>query len=261
VIADRNKTEITRLVTAAVMRYFDEHGCKPLETEVPICDGWVADVAGVINPTQTELVELKLIKRRPRYRDYSEAAQQEQRAWYDEVKQAQKLMTVLCEVKTSRSDFRGDKKWELRIPANLAYLAIPKDLPVSMDEIPLAWGVLEYLPASDSIRCIRVPAVNEVTTEQQLSITLQVAVRRDHHTRYERHREFQKQMVKAHNEDISRTRVSVALRAMTSVVTGKCGPVPHDSVEGALEYHGIKHVTEYDMDKLRKLWKIAEVKP
>lgn len=250
-MTDRNKTEITRVVTAAAVRYLDERGCKPVETEVPIDLGWVADIAGVLNPTMTELIELKLLKRKPRY------SHPDYQAWHELAKDAQKLMTVLVEVKTSRADFRGDRKWVLPIPTNLAYVAIPKDLAVGMDEMPANWGVLEYWESTDCVRCLRVPGVGAVTTEQQLSVVLQVAIRRDHDTRYERIRKFRREILTSQNENVSRTRVNTAMRAMSSIVHGKYG-----SLEAALEYHGIKHLAEYDMLGLRKLWAIApEVQP
>lgn len=99
------------------------------------------------------------------------------------------------------------------------------------------------LPRSNDYRC---------TAEQQLGVIHEIAVRRDHHTRYERHREFQKAQRAATNESISRTRVIHALCAMLSIVRGRYG-----SIENALSYHGIKHVPMGHMEELRKLWAIA----
>jgi hypothetical protein len=212
---DRNKTELTRAVTAAAVRYLDERGFKPIETEVPICDSWVADVAGVISPTMTELVELKLLRRKPGYRNHGYDE------WWKEAKKTQRLMTMLVEVKTSRADFRGDRKWTMPLPTNLAYVAIPKDLAIGMDEMPANWGVLEYSEKADCMRCLRPPAVAEVTIEQQLSVVVDIAVRRDHDTRYERIRKFRKEIISSQNESISRTRVMTAMRAMLSIIRGK----------------------------------------
>ncbi|HEV7674426.1 MAG TPA: hypothetical protein VGQ12_07845 [Candidatus Angelobacter sp.] len=250
-IDDRNKTGITKAVTAAAVRYLDERGCKPIETEVTIGDAWVADVAGVVVPTQTELIALKLLKRRPNYRHT------EYQAWYRLAAGMQKLMTVLVEVKTSRSDFRGDKKWARPIPTNLAYLAFPRGLSIGIDEVPRGWGMLEYSEDSDCVKCYRVPIIVETTTEAQLSVIHNIAVRRDHLTRYESERRFRREMVANRNEDVSRTRVATAIRAVMAVVNGHSmsGRIPHSSVEEALKYHGIKHVSGWDMEQLEKLWR------
>lgn len=256
-IEDRNKSDMTKLVTAAAYRYLDERGFKPVETEVPICDGWIADLAGVINPTQTELQELKILTPKPRWKHPAHAQ------WCEDAKNAQKLMTCLVEVKTSMSDFRGDKKWtwlSKEFPVNLAYLAIPSALRVDRHQFPLNWGVLEYSESRDLVKCIQIPEVWEAPTEQQLSVVLNVAIRRDHHTRYERERGFRREMVANRNEDVSRTRVATAIRAVMAVVNGHSmsGRIPHASVQEALQYHGIKHVSGWDMEQLEKLWSKAD---
>jgi hypothetical protein len=250
-IEDRNKTVITCSVASAAVRYLEERGAKPLETEVPVCEVWVADVAAVLSPTVTELVALKFIKRRPKGDD-----EKGRREWWDAAKRVQRLMTALVEVKTSVGDFHGDKKWSLPIPVNIAYTAIPKDLDIRLDEIPSAWGVLEYSAVTECVRLARVPVVQNVSVEQQLQVVLQIAVRRDHHTRYERMREFRRGIVITRNAEVSRTRTLDAMRAMMSIVEGK-----HGSVEGALEWNGIKHIPSYALVELRKLWACTEAAP
>jgi len=244
-IEDRNKTVITRKVTAAAACYLEWRGCKPLETEVAICEGWVADVAGILNPTLTELVGLKFIKRRPKWQD----GETVYRDWWDASKQVQQLMTALVEVKTSRVDFQGDKKWSLGIPVNIAYLAVPEELGIRDDELPAGWGLLEYSAITEIVRLKRVPIIQKVTVKQQRDVILEIAIRRDHHTRYQRMREFRRKAAIVNNADISRTRVSNAMRAMMSIIEGKYG-----SVEAALAWHGIKHIFEGDRAQLQKLW-------
>jgi hypothetical protein len=69
-MADRNKTELTQNVTRIASLWLNRKGFKPVETEVCVewrhKKAWIADVAGVIAPTQTELIDLKLIRRPPR---------------------------------------------------------------------------------------------------------------------------------------------------------------------------------------------------
>lgn len=259
-ILDRNKSELTHKVTAAVHNYLDERGFKPLETEVPICDGWVADLAGVISPTQTELQGLKLLPSKPHWKNNNEDIE----AWYALAKQRQRLMTCLVEVKTSISDFRSDRKWNWpsdKFPVNLAYLAIPNTLPIERRDFPLSWGVLEYSETRNSIRCIQVPEIWTVPIEQHLSVILDVGIRCDHRVRYAGIREQRKQEAIYRNEDVSRTRMSNAIRAVMAVVSGHSwnGKLPHVSVEDALLHHGIKHVSAMDMEYLHKLWKTVSV--
>jgi len=189
-------------------------------------------------------VALKFIKRRPKW-----DKENEYRDWWEAAKKAQKLMTVLVEVKASCGDFRSDKKWSLPVPVNVAYVAIPNDLDIRLEEIPAAWGVLEYGAVADGVRLGRLPVIQNVTTEQQLEVVFQIAVRRDHHTRYARIREFRRGVVIQQNAYISRTRTLDAMRAMTSIVEGK-----HGSVDGALQWHGIKRLPDYCRAELDKLW-------
>jgi hypothetical protein len=215
-----------------------------VETEVSICTGWVADIAAILDPTITELLRMKLINHQPKHTD-----EVGYRQWREAAKHVQRLMTVLVEVKTSRSDFRRDIKWSIPIPADIAYLAIPKELEVRFEEIPEPWGVLKYSGFTDGARLARPPTPQKTTVEQQLEIAVQIAIRRDHHTRYARLREFRRGLVIARNAEISRDRGLAAMRAMISIVQAE-----HGSIEATLEWHGIKHLPAFVMSELRRLW-------
>lgn len=244
-VDDRNKTEMTKQVTSAAINYLDERGCKPVETEVPVDRGWVADVASVVDPTVTELIALGLIERSPG--GWGDPRRAE---WAQDAQQAQRLLTALVEVKISRSDFCGDRKWMLPIPVNLAYIAIPNDLKLAPAEIPAGWGLLVL--HGDCVRLQQKPQVQNVSTERQLSVVLQVAIRRDHNTRYQRLRELQRREVDRRSSERSITRVMQAFRVIESIVNGK-----HESVERALEYHGVRNIPKYYLPELEKLWSIA----
>lgn len=245
---DLNKTDITKDVTEAAVNWLDCHGFKPVETEVRVADGWIADLAGVIEPTQTELQDLRLIRRKPRWKATNQA---ERDKWYAEADELQSLMTVIVEVKTSVSDFRGDRKWTLEAPANLAYLAIPADMASVSDELrPRGWGVLEY--AGGSIRCTAVPVVKGSTIEQQRDLIHQVAVRRDHSTRYERLRVLAKEQRSHQNEYTNTHRLSQVLNAMLAVTEGQ-----HANAKECLERYGIKSLPFYTLQAVEKLYGIA----
>lgn len=245
---DRNKTELTHKITAAVYRYLDERGCKPIETEVPIAVGWVADLAGLLCPTVTELVELKLLKRKPKWN------QPGYEKWWEAAKERQSAIgaaTVLVEVKASDGDFKNDKKWAMALPAQLCYVAVPQGLHVN-SHLQNPWGILRYYEGGDILRCERPPELVPITIEQKFDTALQIAIRRDNQTRYSAHREFVKGIRIERNKEVSRDRVSKILHGMISVVKGE-----HGSALAALEYHGVRHVPNYLTRKLDELWGVG----
>lgn len=245
-IEDRNKTDLTKSITRAVISYLDDRGCKPIETEVPVEPGWIADVATVITPTRTELADLKLIKRAPRWNDPTRSE------WLKQSKELLQLMTILVEVKSSKSDLCNDRKWKVAPPTNLAYLAIPTDLLLlAHAEVNPGWGILVH--GTDYVRIDRAPVIRTVTTEQQLAVVHEIALRRDHDTRHERLRDLQKRFRNDQNEYISRTRITSALWAMKAVVRGEYG-----SAKDCLERHGITSVPAGLMEGIEKLYAVAK---
>lgn len=178
---DRNKTALTHRVTAVATAYLDGLGCKPVETEVPVAPGWVADVASYWYPTKTECKKLQLDRR-------------VQGLLLDEGCSGEGLAvrlfghgpwTVLVEVKTSRADFAGDAKFARAKPANLCFLAYPHGV-LTKEDLPEGWEGLEC--SSDGSKLLRVirswqpPAA--VHIGQTLDFVAQVGIRRDHRTRH-----------------------------------------------------------------------------
>lgn len=256
-LLDRNKTSTTHDVTAAVMRYLDDQGFKPVETEVPVAESWIADIAGVIVPTQTEAINMKLCPRKPSY-GYRRSRDMEYRRRYDAVVAESDArfallpspITALVEVKTNRADFTKDKKWSLPAPTNLCYLAVPSGL-LSPPSYPEGWTVLSVSESGD-VRAVQRGILHSIPAEQQLQTILSIAVRRDHQTRYARLREFQKVERREQAERTSLMRFSYAVRAVAKIVRGEC-----ESVDDALRCHAIKGLTRSDMETLQELWCIA----
>lgn len=242
---DQNKTEITKQITSATCFWLDERGCKPVETEVSVALGWIADIASVICPSNTELQELKLIRRAPKW---SKRAERE--AWEAEVAAMACMMTVIVEVKTSRGDFLGDKKWNAPPLADLSWIAAPSGL-IAESERPQGWGILEHSGGRDCMISRCAPQIRMTTAEQQRNLIHAVACRRDNHTRYEHVNRIRKQYAEENKQRESLTRVKDAMRAALSVAHGEYG-----SVEGALEAHRIKlrSIGELEMLKLTRLW-------
>jgi hypothetical protein len=244
---DRNKSELTHEVTSAVAAWMDERGFKPVETEVYVERGWVADLAGVIVPTQTELIDLKLLRPRPTWKRPTD----EHAAWKAEYDAIDRTMTALVEVKTSRSDFVGDRKWKLPIPTDLAFLAVPSGM-VKEEEWPTGWGILSY--SNGSVRRLRTPTPTVTTISQQFSVVLEIAVRRDHHTRYARLREQQRERRISDAEAKSIRRASDIARAFLQIARAE-----HNSVEEVLGRNNIKNLGGFVMEQLENLWGVAQV--
>ena len=247
---DQNKTEITKQITAAACFWLDERGVKPVETEVTVMDGWIADIAGVLCPTETELQTLKLIRRKPSWKK----SEEDRQAWQVEASVLNRMMTVVVEVKTSRGDFRGDKKWEWEPPADLCWLAVPAGL-IAETEKPKGWGILEYSDKRDCMISRCVPEIRTTTAERQRNLIHAVACRRDNHTRYEHINRLRKEYRDEDKRRESLTRVKDAMRAALSIARGE-----HGSVEGALEYHHIKLRSLYELEimGLTALWGVAK---
>jgi hypothetical protein len=177
-VSDLNKTKLTEETTDAAMKWLATNGFEPIQKEVTVKDGWIADIAGVIRPTQTEILALKLMHRCPRWNSINHLAQSEWRASIDSMKR--QPYTMLTEVKTSRSDFRKDHKWDLVMPTNLAYLAVPEGL-ISEEEWPTNWGILEY-QHDGTVICRRNACLTPVSTEAQRDVIFEISQRLLHTT-------------------------------------------------------------------------------
>src|SRR5438132_4894673 len=97
---DRNKTQTTREITAAVITWLDYHGFKPVETEVTVTRGWQADIAGVIDCTEGEAIALHLAPRKPNWRMSDERYQAMREAFESAYRGLPSPTTALIEVKT-----------------------------------------------------------------------------------------------------------------------------------------------------------------
>ncbi len=173
---DANKTPLTHRVTALAAAYLDGIGCKPVETEVPVASGYVVDVGGIWSPTPTEIKRLGMspaVKKR-----------------IGDVENVLRLvghgpLAVIAEVKTTRPDFLGDRKWLLPPPAHLCCLAYPSSI-LKPDELPKGWYGLETSAEGTRIRKVHRPMnwPHPMHPGLLLDFVVAVAVRRDHRTRY-----------------------------------------------------------------------------
>lgn len=266
--ADRNKTKLTHDITRAAHQWLDNHGFKPVETEVGMPwmnvneKGWIADLAGVIVPTQTELIEMKMIPRPPRY-EYgknsegkNEQYKERRDDWKALYKALDRMMTCLVEVKASRSDFRGDRKWKMTPPTDLAYIAMPPGI-VKKEEWPDGWGILEL--RGSIVAQLRTPTPRFAGRDEHFHVVYQLALACDHRVRYAEIRAQQKAQRADDAMRIAIDRIDKVIAAVHDIAAGhlQWTDEPLTSVEEAFRSHGIRNARDADLTKLAKLFKIA----
>lgn len=222
---DRNKSELTIAITKNAALWLDGKGFKPVETEVPVENGWIADVAGVCCPTQTEMIDLKIIQRPPRYRGSSWAQagskyEIDYKAWREKYNTIPQPLTALVEVKTSRGDYMGDRKWSSEWPTNLCYVAMPEGM-IEPQYWPPCWGVILFSQNGSVVRKVHAPAaIKPLSIEKQMWTIHSLAVARDHQTRYARLRELSRAQRIRDGEAKSIGRISAAIRLVVKVAAG-----------------------------------------
>ncbi len=193
---DRNKTNLTHKITALVCSYLDILGCKPIETEVPLSDGTIADIASFTYPTMTELKKSKLLKRIIGDEVFGDS----KKATLFDYRYGG-ILTVAIEVKTSLPDFKKDlgRKYDPKkgthIPAHLCYLAMPKSLIEKIEGIEFwrSWGLITCSNKGEKILKVESPwYINPLHPYEIIDLIAQVAIRRDHRTRYRAMRDWLK---------------------------------------------------------------------
>lgn len=247
---DRNKTPLTHDVTTAAIMWLDDHGFKPTETEVQVASGWIADLASVIHPTRSESSILRLVRRKPPYsRDGSRQIE-----WESVYQGIPKPLTAIVEVKTTRADFRKERtiKWAACRVADLQFIAMPEGM-IPDHEWPASWSVL--LMREDKTIKFVPSAPMFVSVQQRLNVVTQIAMRRDHHTRYERLRAQNRTERDRINDGKTLTRWSTTFRVVSIVMRGgKDRHWRYTSVEDVLKTNNVRGLSADAMSTLHALW-------
>lgn len=253
-IADRNKTSLTHVVTAASRDWLSAHGFKPVETEVCVGRRWIADLGALLIPTQTELIQLRLLRRAPQW---SLQGSEAYRLWEQERAALMRYMCCIVEVKTTRSDYRHDHKWTKLIPTDLAFLAVPKGL-LSEAEWPVGWGILEW----DEVHGIRyrrvaTPSAQEADTQRDFVCSL--AMRQFNQINYELLRDQEKVRRLERAKELPVARMYDAMRAMQDILTGRYllhvrDKTPADFVSLVLSCYGIRNLPQSLLTELEAVW-------
>lgn len=232
---DKNKTPLTHRVTAMAVAYLDGLGCKPVETEVPVAPGWVADVASYWYPTLTEAKRMQLNKR---VANVGELFDWPRVFGYGP-------FSVLVEVKTTKQDFARDRKWSCPPPAHFCFVAYPRGM-IDEGELPQGWHGLETSADGTQLKKVS-PAHCNVHPQHPgilLDFIANVGIRRDHRTRYAAERAW----IKAANTEDRKTqkqyRAAKLLDNLANWLRGT-GRGAHESFEQMLKDAGIKALPKY----------------
>ncbi|MCK4624344.1 MAG: hypothetical protein KAV00_03465 [Phycisphaerae bacterium] len=246
---DKNKTPLTHRITAVAVDHLDRMGFKPVETEVPVAGKWIADVASFIYPTPTEAKKLKLIS----------GGLQE----YREIDfRYGPLLTALVEVKISRSDFTKDEQRKFNNPhppAHLCYLAYPTGL-LDKEEIPRGWIGLAM--SKNGERLMKVHRTWAIKVYPQhpgdvANFIAQVAIRRDHRTRYKALRELRRAYNARETNDRKVARIHDIIRALLEALTGESAHADKTLTE-ILRWFGFDKLPDYLQKQVATLEEIRK---
>lgn len=189
---DQNKTGLTHRITALAAAYLDGIGCKPVETEVPVAPGWIADVASFAYPTPTEVKRAKLLHR---------VADTEIQTAHQYLFRHGTPLTVLVEVKVTKQDFEKDVERKFQqTPANLCYIAHPNSLDIWLDPRVNKWGRIVCSDDGSRILRVRGPWAQPQAPGDMVDFIASVAIRRDHRTS----KAFLRDMLKSYRARLDR---------------------------------------------------------
>ena len=256
---DKNKTCATHRATAVAAAYLDLRGFKPIETEVPVFDGWVADLASYVYPSNTELEKLKIVgKKQTRYGhiiDTDAAARFENMC-------GQGPFTALVEVKVTKGDYKNDIAFKFGgrvFPAHFCYLAYPKGL---VEKPPKGWIGLVL-----NERCDRITKVDKSNwiyggchaqhPGSIIDLIANVGIRRHHRT----HGTAMRAFVKSYNADETKAKRSYTIHSSLKIIEEYLFGDGEKQLDEMLAYHNvrsamsekwIKEIAEKIKNKIRK---------
>lgn len=247
---DKNKTPLTHKITAVAVEHLDRMGFKPVETEVPVAGGWVADLASFIYPTPTEAKKLKLISG-THSQEYSEI-----RFIYGP------MLTAIVEVKISRSDLAKDTERKFNCPyppAHLCYLAYPTGL-LKEEEIPRGWIGLAMSKAGERLVKVCRPWAMKVYPQHPGDVAdfiAQVAIRRDHRTRHKALRELRRAHNAKQTNDHRVAKTYNVIRALFAALTNESFYIDKTLPE-ILQNFGFANLPDYVQKQVDRLEKIRQ---
>ncbi len=190
---DRNKSTLTHKLTALAAGHLSVMGCKPIETEVQVSPGWIADVAGFTYPTMTEAKRGKLLKKTMVANPFLNGLGWSRGNYFAYEYLAKRHLfplTAVVEVKISKADLKKDieRKFSTTV-ANMNYIIIPQAMHGIAEELldegtgyRHKWAFI--IAANDGGRIIKsdIPQIQPTSAGETLDIVAQIAIRRCHRT-------------------------------------------------------------------------------
>ena len=193
---DRNKSPLTHVATATTAMWLDGIGCKPIESEVPMPNGTIADLAALWEPTHTEAKRSRLFKDVCTDAICRECTDNMTYVY----RQLGGTLTISVEVKVSRADFQKDfgRKYAdagnqptLRTPTHFLIVAAPAS--VVEKKTMLSCGVLTLSECGTRVVKWRGPWMPSPVFPGEIeNVIRNIAIRRDHVTRYAASRRMMK---------------------------------------------------------------------
>ena len=259
---DRNKSSITCAITNAAIEHLRVIGVKAIETEVPIAERWVADIAGIWSPTPTECLRAKLLPPRKMIDvqhtweggSFTRKEDDPEQKWHERYSKFPGCMTIVHEVKTSYSDFIRDTKFERPPVADIQILSYLKGC-VPEHRLPKNWWLWEHT-AGGRIKIKPEPNINYVDFEKKFWLTSSIAERQHNRT----FRKWQSETQKKYRlQDTLRTsahRIRAIAKVILEVAKGEKNP--EEVLNYYFNYDDLEHNKDYILPSLKEIHGIAK---
>lgn len=263
-----NQTQEHDEIKLLAQGWFLEHGFKPVEFEVPVVSGWIADLAGIIVPTATELQNLKLITRfkEPKFdrelwdnKEATIAHGMERgnlyRQWRENAESMMNISTMLCEVKISTADYRKDIITKFnKTPASMNFLAYPKGL-IKPENIPTGWFGLERI-GEERLK-FHVGTLYKKTYEEMFVTVFALSQRLHNKNQYANISKVMKEERHKRSEMQVNYKIDKVISILTDTLTWRRDDVEETMTE-RLRVYGVKKVSGYNIETLEKIRQILK---
>lgn len=253
---DSNKTAATHRATATASYYLALRGYKPIETEVGVFEGWVADLASYVYPTNTELIKMKVLNMEKR--SGKKILSTDKALDYFENRYGGGPFTAIVEVKATKADFQKDLDFKFAgrvFPAHFCYLAYPSKLDV---DLPKGWIGLLLSDNCDSVVKMKYGYCDIMHPQfpgDIVDLIAAVGIRRHHRTAYAEQRTWLKAYRAKENESKKGNDLHSAMRVIEEAI------FENKPIDEILDYRYIKNsFLKKDIERIVEKLKGKQVK-
>ena len=233
-IKDRNKSELTHKITAGAKNWLLGIGAKPVEEEVCIAEGWIADIAAIWIPTPSEAIISKLMERRPDWKKI-EARQK----WNESYQKLPTPISICHEVKVTPGDYRKDVDRKFKhFAAHMNILSIPSGMAMPPESPEPYWWLLQH-DKNGQVRSGRPGKLIQIPERSTLDFIVALSMRQYNRVTYSNNRE----LTKKYRAEEHAVRTSVRMARIVRQVLGYFKD-EHDDLELMLKEYGYNHMAE-----------------